>query len=164
MRHDKVRDNSFPFSWYPGFSSSVKSILMLFLWLLPVAECTAGSLKTPEEDTGYSLALLEQINLYRKENGLNRLQFDRTLAQLAKSHSLDMYQKQRMSHDDFEARFRQAGSNLCVENVGWNYSSPAQMFDGWRRSSGHNQNMLKQGVTRAGIVEIGTYVTYFACK
>lgn len=69
-----------------------------------------------------------------------------------------------MSHNNFDERFREANSRLCVENVGWNYSVPRQMFEGWQKSDGHNQNMLKEGIHRVGIAEIGKYVTFFACR
>ena len=75
-----------------------------------------------------------------------------------------MFQQKRMSHRNFDERFERSGSRLCVENVGWNYSNPLKQFDAWRHSSGHDENMLKDGVSKAGIAEIGKYVTFFACK
>ncbi len=112
----------------------------------------------------YSQTLLEQINLYRQDNGLNPLRFDDNLIRLAKNHSFAMFQQKRIGHAQFDERFERSGSRLCVENVGWNYSTPLQQFDAWRRSSGHDQNMLKEGIYKAGIAEIGKYVTFFACK
>lgn len=117
-----------------------------------------------EGATLYGRTLLEQINLYRQDNGLNPLRFDANLIHLAKNHSFAMSQQKRVSHSKFNERFERSGSRLCVENVGWNYSNPLKQFDAWRRSSGHDQNMLKEGVYKAGIAEIGNYVTFFACK
>jgi len=51
-----------------------------------------------------------------------------------------------------------------MENVGWNYRLPQEMFEGWRQSGGHRSNMLKKGVQRVGIAEIGSYVKFFVCK
>jgi uncharacterized protein YkwD len=123
-----------------------------------------GWARQDEGATLYGRTLLEQINLYRQDNGLNPLRFDANLNHLAKTHSFAMSQQKRISHSKFNERFERSGSRMCVENVGWNYSTPLKQFDAWRRSSGHDQNMLKEGVYKAGIAEIGNYVTFFACK
>jgi uncharacterized protein YkwD len=72
----------------------------------------------------------------------------------------------RLSHDGFKTRFRAAqksGVTGCVENVGWNYPTPAGQFEGWQGSEGHNRNMLDPKITGAGVARAGTYVTFFAC-
>ena len=143
--------------------------LKTFLWttlaLLCVVVAPLGA-RAMEDDgsTLYARTLLEQINNYRQVNGLAPLRFDAGLTSLAKTHSFAMFQQKRMSHRNFDERFERSGSRLCVENVGWNYSNPLKQFDGWRHSSGHDENMLKDGVAKAGIAEIGKYVTFFACK
>ena len=144
--------------------SSMKSKSALLITLLLLTGCYAQSANTPKEDIGYNLALLEQINLYRMEQKLNQLRIDAILTQLAQKHSLTMFQKQKTSHLKFAERFRQVDSLLCVENVGWNYSSPQSLFEDWRRSSDHNQNMLKKELNMVGIAEVGKYVTFFACN
>jgi len=142
----------------------MKQIFILVITFLIATECLAQSVQTREKDPSYSLVLLDQINIYRMNKGLKRLQLDPALVQLARQHSIMMFKKQQMSHKNFDERFKKADSQLCVENVGWNYALPQEMFDGWRHSSGHNRNMLKKEVTRAGIAEAGKYVTFFACK
>ena len=144
--------------------SSMKSKSALLITLLLLTGCYAQSANTPKEDIGYNLVLLEQINLYRMGKKLNQLRFDAILTQLAQKHSLTMFQKQKTSHLKFAERFRQVDSLLCVENVGWNYSSPQSLFEDWRRSSDHNQNMLKKELNMVGIAEVGKYVTFFACN
>ncbi|MDR2549664.1 MAG: CAP domain-containing protein [Desulfobulbus sp.] len=112
----------------------------------------------------YARTLLEQINLYRRSNGLGQLRFDANLNRLAKHHSFEMFRQKMMSHRNFDQRFERSGSRMCVENVGWNFTTPLKQFDSWRQSSAHDQNMLKDELTKAGIAEIGSYVTFFACK
>ena len=124
----------------------------------------AQPLLLPRENLDYSRILLEQINLYRMNNGLNSLRIDPVLGQLAKEHSSHMFRRKRISHRNFDERSDQAGSCLCVENVGWHYTTPLKQFDAWRKSSGHDQNMLTKGILKAGIAEIGGYVTFFACQ
>ncbi|MCL1981441.1 MAG: CAP domain-containing protein [Proteobacteria bacterium] len=135
------------------------SLLLLALFLVPNQALT--------RDDGASLyarTLLEQINLYRRDNGLGSLRFDAQLARLAQYHSFEMFRQKMTSHRNFDQRFERSGSRMCVENVGWNFTNPLKQFDAWRQSSGHDQNMLKPELTKAGIAEIGNYVTFFACK
>jgi uncharacterized protein YkwD len=118
----------------------------------------------PAGVTLYGERLLAEINRYRQENGLNTLRFEPRLVQLAQTHSFEMFQQKILSHRNFNQRFAQSGSSLCVENVGWNYTNPLKQFEGWRNSPGHDQNMLADGIQKAGIAEIGNYVTFFACQ
>jgi len=110
--------------------------------------------------------LLGLINGYRAERELGQLVMRPALTKLALDHSRAMKRAGRLSHDGFKARFRKAaaaGAHGCVENVGWNYTTPAALFEGWRTSEGHDRNMLDQQITGAGIARAGTYVTFFAC-
>jgi uncharacterized protein YkwD len=144
--------------------SSMKILFTLVITLLFATGCLALSASTPNQDAGYDHALLEQINRYRLKNGLNPLQLDPALGNLARQHSQTMFNRRQTDHDGFDTRFQRSGSRLCVENVGWNYDLPVQMFEGWRRSGGHNRNMLKKGLNRAGVATVGKYVTFFACR
>jgi uncharacterized protein YkwD len=136
--------------------------IMALLWI-PACMAYSGS-APPAEKNSYSSILLNQINTYRLENRLNRLQIDPTLTELARQHSLEMFQAKQVSHKGFNQRVQLADSQLCVENVGWNYLLPQEMFAGWQQSKGHRRNMLKKGVQRVGIAEVNSYVTFFACK
>jgi uncharacterized protein YkwD len=139
----------------------VLAIAILLPALLPLP---ASAVQEGEGASLYGRTLLEQINLYRRDNGLNPLRFDAQLIHLAKNHSFAMSRQKMVNHSNFNERFERSGSRLCVENVGYNYTSPLKQFDGWRSSSGHDQNMLKAEITKAGIAEVGNYVTFFACK
>lgn len=143
---------------------NTKLVLVILVWLVLSAAPPLTRAAQNEGASLYGRTLLEQINLYRQDNGLNPLRFDARLIHLAKTHSFAMSQQKMVSHRNFNERFERSGSRLCVENVGWNYSTPLKQFDAWRQSSGHDQNMLKEGIAKAGIAEIGNYVTFFACK
>ena len=142
---------------------NVKFIFLIMLLFLTASGGMAGK-PSGEEAAGYGDVLLQRINLYRQEHGLQPLRSDPDLYRLAREHSLEMLHRKMVDHHNFDARFEQAGGRLCVENLGWNFRSPEKMFDGWRRSTEHNQNMLDAGVTRAGVAEAGRYVTFFACR
>ena len=139
----------------------VLTIAILLSTILPLQ---APAFQEGEGATQYGRTLLEQINLYRRDNGLNPLRFDAQLIHLAQKHSFTMSRQKMVGHSNFNERFERSGSRLCVENVGSNSSNPLKQFDGWRNSSGHDQNMLNAEITKAGIAEIGNYVTFFACK
>jgi len=140
-----------------------RSVLFAIL-LLSLIPSHKTALAQEEAASLYARTLLEQINRYRQDNGLGSLRFDANLIWLAKHHSFEMFRQKMMSHRNFDQRFDRSGSRMCVENVGWNYSTPLKQFDAWRQSSGHDQNMLKPEITKAGIAEVGNYVTFFACK
>jgi uncharacterized protein YkwD len=109
--------------------------------------------------------LLVLINRYRSTKRLKPLVISPLYADLAREHSQTMLEQDHMSHDGFDERFRRAtDAGSCVENVGWNHETPQSLFDGWRKSPGHNRNMLERRVSRVGISKAGPYVTFFACQ
>ena len=113
--------------------------------------------------SAYEKELLKCINRHRINNGLAPLSFDDALGKMAKNHSDNMNNNQELNHDHFDDRFRQCGRACCVENIGWNYTTPEEQFKAWKNSKGHNKNMLNKQIKHAGISKVGTYVTFFAC-
>jgi uncharacterized protein YkwD len=113
--------------------------------------------------SSYEEMLFIHINQYRMANGLNPLAMDKSLTRLAERHSLHMEEKNVLSHERFQERFRQSGRSLCVENVGWNYQKPEDQFRAWKTSREHNKNLLNKKITHTGIAQTGIYVTFFAC-
>jgi uncharacterized protein YkwD len=108
--------------------------------------------------------LLILINRYRKTKQRKPLVSSPLYSDLAVEHSQTMQGQDRMSHDGFEERFRRAtDASSCVENVGWNHQTAQSLFDAWRKSPGHNRNMLERKIRRAGIGREGAYATFFAC-
>ena len=137
--------------------------LTLVAWLaLPAGSLAAGS--GAAAITPYARTLLAQINQFRQDSGLQPLVADPTLTRAARTHSFMMFQQKRLSHLRFEERFKRSSSRLCVENIGRGQSNPLRQFDGWRRSGAHEQNMLVEDIRRAGIAEVGGFVTFFACQ
>ncbi len=145
----------------------MRSVLVLltviFLAILPVKSAQSRS-QEEQLITPYAASLLDLINNYRRYYDLPPLRFDARLNHLARKHSFDMFRHKRMSHQGFQDRFRRSGRRLCVENVGWNYNTPIKQFDGWRHSRGHDENLLHEQIRSVGIAQVGTYVTFFACR
>lgn len=111
----------------------------------------------------YERDLAVLINQYRTRNALPELADDNTLRAIAREHSAAMAKDRRLSHHGMPARVRKSGWGMCVENVGWNYPSAADQFEGWRGSQGHKQNLLDRRVQRIGIGVVDGYVTQIAC-
>lgn len=138
-----------------GLKTAARLLAATLLSLLLVQPACAGRF----EDE-----LLVLINRYRSTKKLKALVNSPLYEGLAREHSQFMQERESMSHDGFDDRFRRAvDASSCVENVGWNQQTPQSLFDAWRKSSGHNKNMLDRKIRRAGISRSGTYTTFFAC-
>jgi uncharacterized protein YkwD len=108
--------------------------------------------------------LLVLINRCRSSKKLKALVNTPLYSDLARGHSRDMQEQNSLGHDGFNDRFRRAaGARSCVENVGWNHETPQSLFNGWKDSPGHRENMLNRKIHGAGISKSGAYVTFFAC-
>jgi len=117
-----------------------------------------------KQSCAYEDKLLTCINTYRVEKSLRPLSMDANLNKLAKSQSQYMQKKRALNHDHFDERFSKSGRSLCVENVGWNYSTPEAQLQAWKKSGGHNKNLLNKKINHAGIAKTGSYITFFACE
>jgi len=125
------------------------------------------------------------INLEREKHGLQTLEYDKELASVAKSHSIDMAEDEYFSHEtpegldptdraskaDYTCRY-QIG-NLIYSGIGENIhmvtgtsvsfmSTPESIAElavsGWMDSSGHKKNILTSNFTKEGIgVSISTF-------
>jgi len=114
----------------------------------------------------YENALLSLINEYRAANSLKPLSMRPEYVLLAKKESMSMLNTNRVSHDGFYESFQKAveiGANGCVENVAWNFPTPNGLFAGWQRSNVHDRNLLHPVITSAGIANVGSFITFFAC-
>jgi uncharacterized protein YkwD len=132
-------------------------IIMVLLAIYPPYGLAGSRLSS------YEGRLFMHINQFRMANGLKPLVMDEKLKRLAERHNVHMEGTNVLSHERFNERFRQSGRSLCVENVGWNYQTPEDQFRAWKTSEEHNKNLLNKTITRTGIAQTGTYVTFFAC-
>lgn len=105
----------------------------------------------------------ELVNQYRAENNLPPLQLDARISNLARVHSENMARQGSLSHNGFEVRVQTISQSLSLpvrgaaENVASNFghSDPTlQALEGWKTSSGHNQNMLgRYDLTGIGVAQ-----------
>ncbi len=125
------------------------------------AGATGGAAPAPD---GFTRHLAQQINEYRLAHGLAPLSWSDELAGLAAEHSQDMAARRTLSHDGFRDRRRRTASHICVENVAHNFPTAETLLDGWRRSPGHQRNLVEPKVARMGLAATARYVTFFACR
>jgi uncharacterized protein YkwD len=114
--------------------------------------------------SAYPARLLGEINAYRVQHGERALVRSASLDDLARSHSEDMASARKLSHDGFRERMIRSGRPACVENVGWNYPTPAAQRRGWSESPAHDTNMLDPQIAQAGTAEVNGYVTFIGCR
>lgn len=108
------------------------------------------------------------INDYRKKNGLQPLSIDPQLTRAAKAHSRDLAKWDRISHYGSDGsnpwdRVRRAGykARLAAENVGTGQATLKEVFAGWKKSPGHNKNLLLKDAKNMGIALVHDGKTEF---
>jgi uncharacterized protein YkwD len=115
------------------------------------------------------------ISQYRADRGLKPLRLDPTLMKLAAEHAQRMASMDRMSHSlpgegSFASRIAAGGfqASMAAENVAAGQKTLAQVFEAWRKSPGHNANMLLPNVSLMGIAVAvqpgGRYHTYWSLE
>ena len=107
---------------------------------------------------GEEQAFLTLINNYRAQSGAPALGISQTLNRASSWMSVDMANKNYLSHTDSLNRDpfqRMANCDVATaaqaENVAAGYETAAAVFEGWRTSPGHNANMLNPAYLSIGI-------------
>jgi uncharacterized protein YkwD len=115
---------------------------------------------SPSPAVGYSATgtwqLLALVNKHRKGMGLPTLTVDPQLAKVARAHTEQMAESGVLRHNDglFTRASRSAlGMKALGENVGWNYSVPAQ-DSAFLKSPGHRANIEQRGFRVAGFAVV----------
>ena len=126
-------------------------------------EPTSAQETTPAEAGAATLEAMEVevlnlINAYRQQNGLQPLANNSTLNVSSHNHSQDMAQRGYFSHTTPEGlspfdRMAAAGYSCGTmgENLAAGQRTAQQAFEGWQDSPGHNANMLNANYAVIGI-------------
>ncbi len=125
-----------------------------FFWCLLVSflviSCTKDSLTEEEIAVTESVPLLEAevldlVNAYRVENGLQELQFSTVAYLQAAEHNDYMVLQGKLSHDHFSKRASTISANTNAEYVGENvamrYTTAQEALQGWIESASHLKTM-----------------------
>lgn len=157
-------------------------ILVVFLSVVPLAACTSaadtvGSIfKSPLATKQGSVNANEAaalISQYRRSRGLPGVTIDPTLTRIAAVHAQRMAAADKMAHvlpgeGSFQQRLVAGGftAAMAAENVAAGQDSLAEVLEAWRKSPGHNANLLLPNVSKIGIAlsiaEDSKYKTYWA--
>lgn len=143
-----------------------RAAILVFPLLLVLAACSTsttgpGLFATPlatqpgTVDSGEAAAL---ISRYRASKGLGPVSVDPALTRIAAEHARRMAAANTISHRlpgeaSFQQRLVDGGflPQTAGENVAAGQKSLAEVLDVWRKSPGHNANLLLAGATRIGI-------------
>lgn len=108
------------------------------------------------------------INQYRKDKGLKPLRLNADLTKAAKAHSRDLAKWDRISHYGSDGsnpwdRVKRTGykARLAAENVGTGQISFKEVMRGWKKSPGHNKNLLLADAEHMGIALVHDPKTEF---
>jgi len=103
-------------------------------------------------------AARNMINSYRQQRGLRPLTLNNRLTQAARHHSSDLARGGRISHKGSDGsnpwtRIKATGyrAKLTAENVGAGQRSFTEVMQGWKKSPGHNKNLLLPDAVHMGI-------------
>jgi uncharacterized protein YkwD len=151
-------------------------LLASCLAILALAACsTSGAGPSPFQtalatvpgtvDSGEAAAL---ISRYRASKGLGPVTVDPTLTAIAAEHARRMAAASTMTHQlpgepAFQRRLTDAGfiPQTAGENVAAGQKDLATVLEAWRKSPGHNANLLLPGATKIGIaVSVAPGSTY----
>jgi uncharacterized protein YkwD len=98
------------------------------------------------------------ISAYRRQHGLGGVTVDPTLTRIAADHSRRMAAANKMAHvlpgqGSFRQKLTSGGyfGGTAGENVAAGQKTLADVLAAWRRSPGHNRNLLLAGATEIGI-------------
>jgi uncharacterized protein YkwD len=136
----------------------MKNVINLFALLLPILVLTscssdAESAENAAIETAKSythnateLELLDLVNAYRVENGLNALQIIQHISYKSEEHNNYMITTNTVSHDNFSSRKANleqvVGAVRVGENVAYGFSTPQATLNAWIASEGHRVNLL----------------------
>lgn len=113
----------------------------------------------PAAARSYEAEVLAQVNAHRAKAGLPALRRSSRISAIAQNHACDNAGRQTISHDSSNGatishRLKAGGYTLrlAAENTGLGFvDSPERMVQYWMNSPGHRANILRPGLTEAGL-------------
>ena len=89
--------------------------------------------------------ILEEVNIYRKVQGLRELKAMAELSVESEGHNKHMINEGEVSHDNFSLRasklMNRVGAKAVAENVGFGYRTAEAVVNAWLKSQGHRENI-----------------------
>lgn len=124
------------------------------------------------ENLNFEKALAD-LNAYRVSKNLPALTYDERLNRASEVHARDLANAGIISHTGTDGsghgdRVQRQGYYFSIagENVATGQMSWEDVFDAWKKSPGHNENLLRDDVSQFGLALVyeptTTYSTYWA--
>lgn len=100
--------------------------------------------------------VIDITNRERTSRGLVALKGNDKLHQAAQAYAEFMAARDKLSHTldgNVWDRIEHVGYSYstCGENIAWNYTTPAQVMEGWMESTGHRANILNPAFREIGV-------------
>ena len=111
------------------------------------AEDKVNSIEVPvaPQAKQIEIEIMELINAYRINEGLNPLNEHNTVKAVAYTHTDYMIEADNVSHDNFFQRKQSlqanADANIVSENVAYGFNSAESVVNAWINSPGHKDNI-----------------------
>ena len=106
----------------------------------------------------FEIKVLELVNVERTKMGLSSLVWDSKLADVARSHSRDMAERNFFSHTNPDGkspfdRLKSFGISYsrAAENIAAGQGSPEDVVKSWMNSAGHRENILNASFSKLGV-------------
>lgn len=124
---------------------------------LPETEVVSSE-KEKEAETGKERQIFDITNVIRVRHGLQPLEWDGEVSEVALAHSVDMYESNQFSHrsDKYgELSDRLKAADIIYlsagENIAANYVDAPAVVEGWVNSKGHRASLLNEQFTHLGV-------------
>lgn len=102
--------------------------------------------------------ILSTINAYRAEGGLEPLELDEKLTEIACARAEEIAWSGRHTHTRpngkyFHSLIKEAGieSGFVGENIGWGYTTAHDVCEAWKASKTHYENIMNPDFKKTGI-------------
>ncbi|MGN1385454.1 MAG: CAP domain-containing protein, partial [Bacillus sp. (in: firmicutes)] len=109
-------------------------------------------------DQGNEQQILSITNIIRSRFGLNQVEWDEQTAEVARTHSLDMFENAFFAHEspnngNLSDRLETGGVvyQEAGENIAAKYVDGISAFEGWLNSKGHRDTLLNGDFTDLGV-------------
>lgn len=119
---------------------------------------TKDYITTKNEFSSWSEEVVHYVNIERENNGLEHLEQDFSLSQLAIIKAQDMINRHYFEHKspyygypwDLATLFDYEYTSLG-ENIARNFQAPKDVVDAWMESPSHRENILRENYTNIGV-------------
>lgn len=125
------------------------------------------TLADEEGETNFEKRVLNLVNKERAKLGLAPLTWNQTLANIARTHSKDMYVHDYLDHKNSEGlnpadRVKASGVSYkkVAENIAAGQATPEEVVDGWMYSTEHKKAILDPDLKELGVGYYHTSTDY----